>query len=111
MTEEEQWRQKLERLALIQERIQVITDRVRGLRLQVTEPVRVKTRERFFQFLDRVAPPPATQQATKCPACGAEVSKEAKTCPACGVGLPPPVKTPETPAVKPHEATRKYILA
>jgi len=119
--EEEQWRQKLERLSQIQERIREITDHARSLRLHVTEPVRAKARERVGQFLDRldrVAPP--TSQAVKCPSCGAEIPKEAKFCPECGVGLPPPVRTPETPAVEPPRRppaapvttdTRKYVLA
>ena len=118
--EEEQWQLKVERIRQIQERVQEIVDRARGLRLQVTEPVRARARERFGQFLDRldrVAPPP-TSQAVKCPSCGAEIPKKAKFCPECG--LPPPVRTLETPAVEPPRRppaaplttdTRKHVRA
>jgi len=118
--EEEQWQLKVERIRQIQERVQEITNRARGLRLQVTEPVRARARERVGQFLDRVAPPPAPQQAARCPACEAEVPEEAKFCPECGVGLPPPMKTLETPAVEPPRRlsaaplttdTRKHVRA
>lgn len=84
--EEEQWQLKLERLSQIQERVQEITDRARSLRLQLTEPVRERAKERFGQFLDRVMPP-ASQQAATCPSCGAEPLKGARFCPQCGTNL------------------------